>query len=61
VFVDYNQNARDRTVASAYSVRALPDARFRVPSLGKNSKRWSPLPYASTPCRSDCAVWRSLR
>src|SRR5689334_17717156 len=27
VFLDYNQNAKDRTVASAYSVRPLPDAR----------------------------------
>jgi hypothetical protein len=27
VFVDYNQNARDRTVASCYSVRPTPDAR----------------------------------
>src|SRR5204862_505781 len=27
VFIDYNQSARDRTVASAYSVRAVPDAR----------------------------------
>src|SRR5947209_17511729 len=27
VFVDYNQNAKDRTVASAYSVRPVPDAR----------------------------------
>ncbi|HVT66514.1 MAG TPA: DNA polymerase domain-containing protein [Trebonia sp.] len=31
VFVDYNQNAKDRTVASAYSVRPLPDARVSTP------------------------------
>src|SRR6478609_4670122 len=31
VFVDFNQNAKDRTVASAYSVRALPDARVSMP------------------------------
>src|SRR6202007_1631317 len=31
VFIDYNQNARDRTVASAYSVRAVADARVSCP------------------------------
>jgi hypothetical protein len=31
VFLDYNQNARDRTVASAYSVRPVPDARVSTP------------------------------
>jgi DNA ligase D-like protein (predicted polymerase) len=31
VFVDYNQNMRDRTVASAYSVRPTPDARVSTP------------------------------
>ncbi len=31
VFVDYNQNAKDRTVASAYSVRPMPDARVSAP------------------------------
>ena len=31
VFVDFNQNAFDRTVASAYSVRATPDARVSTP------------------------------
>jgi DNA ligase D-like protein (predicted polymerase) len=33
VFVDFNQNAFDRTVASAYSVRATPDARVSTPLL----------------------------
>jgi DNA ligase D-like protein (predicted polymerase) len=37
VFLDYNQNAKDRTVASAYSVRPLPDARVSMPL------RWSEL------------------
>jgi DNA ligase D-like protein (predicted polymerase) len=31
VFVDYNQNAKDRTIASAYSIRPLPDARVSTP------------------------------
>ena len=31
VFVDYNQNAKDRTIASAYSVRPTPDARVSAP------------------------------
>ena len=38
VFVDYNQNARDRTVASAYSVRPTPDARVSTPLM------WSEVP-----------------
>jgi len=38
VFVDYNQNAKDRTVASAYSVRPLPDARVSAPL------RWEEVP-----------------
>ncbi len=38
VFLDYNQNAKDRTVASAYSVRPLPDARVSMPI------RWEDLP-----------------
>jgi len=40
VFIDYNQNARDRTVASAYSVRPTPDARVSCP-LG-----WDEVPDA---------------
>ena len=31
VFIDYNQNAKDRTVAGAYSVRPTPDARVSAP------------------------------
>ena len=35
VFLDYNQNAKDRTVASAYSIRPLPDARVSMPLTWK--------------------------
>jgi DNA ligase D len=38
VFVDFNQNAKDRTVASAYSVRPRPDARVSTPL------RWDEVP-----------------
>jgi DNA ligase D-like protein (predicted polymerase) len=31
LFVDYNQNARDHTIAAAYSVRGLPDGRVSTP------------------------------
>ena len=40
VFLDYNQNAKDRTVASAYSVRPTPDARVSMPL------RWEEVPDA---------------
>ena len=40
VFLDYNQNARDRTVAGAYSVRPTPDARVSAPLA------WSEVPDA---------------
>lgn len=35
VFLDYNQNSKDRTVAGAYSVRPTPDARVSAPLLWK--------------------------
>jgi DNA ligase D-like protein (predicted polymerase) len=35
VFLDYNQNAKDRTTASAYSVRPVPDARVSTPLFWK--------------------------
>jgi hypothetical protein len=38
VFLDYNQNAKDRTTASAFSVRPLPDARVSAPL------QWDELP-----------------
>jgi DNA ligase D-like protein (predicted polymerase) len=38
VFIDYNQNAKDRTTASAYSVRPTPDARVSAPIT------WAELP-----------------
>jgi bifunctional non-homologous end joining protein LigD len=43
VFVDFNQNAKDRTVASAYSVRPTPDARVSTPLT------WAEVPT----CRPD--------
>jgi bifunctional non-homologous end joining protein LigD len=36
VFLDYNQNAKDRTVASAWSVRPTPDARVSMPLAWKD-------------------------
>jgi bifunctional non-homologous end joining protein LigD len=40
VFIDYNQNAKDRTVASAYSIRPVPNAQVSAPLL------WSEVPDA---------------
>jgi DNA ligase D-like protein (predicted polymerase) len=42
VFVDFNQNAFDRTVASAYSVRATPDARVSTPLLWDETRECRP-------------------
>jgi len=45
VFVDYNQNARDRTTASAYSVRPTPDARVSMPLSWDEFFAASPLDF----------------
>jgi DNA ligase D len=42
IFIDYNQNARDRTIASAYSVRARRDATISAPVT------WDELPEVAT-------------
>src|ERR671936_192218 len=42
VFIDYNQNARDRTIASAYSVRERPDETVSAPVT------WNKLPDVET-------------
>jgi len=45
VFVDYNQNAKDRTVASAYSVRPKPDARVSAPVSWKELDACDPADF----------------
>jgi DNA ligase D-like protein (predicted polymerase) len=51
VFVDYGQNARDRTIASAYSIRPTPDARASAPL------RWEEVPR-SDPARFTLKTMR---
>jgi bifunctional non-homologous end joining protein LigD len=53
VFVDYNQNAKDRTVASAYSVRPTPDARVSAPLDWKEVASCEPADFtlATMPAR----------
>jgi bifunctional non-homologous end joining protein LigD len=51
VFVDYNQNAKDRTVASAYSVRPTPDARVSTPLT------WDEVPGSDPADYTAATVW----
>jgi bifunctional non-homologous end joining protein LigD len=53
VFVDYNQNAKDRTVASAYSVRPKPDARVSAPVTWQELRSCDPADFTlrSMPAR----------
>jgi bifunctional non-homologous end joining protein LigD len=55
VFVDYNQNAKDRTVASAYSVRPRPDARVSAPLSWDELDQCDPADFtlASMPARFE--------
>jgi len=45
VFVDYNQNAKDRTIAAAYSVRPVPDARVSAPISWKELDTCEPADF----------------
>jgi len=45
VFVDYNQNAKDRTIAAAYSVRPVPDARVSAPISWKELESCEPADF----------------
>ena len=55
VFVDYNQNAKDRTVASAYSVRPKSDARVSAPVTWQELQRCDPAAFTlkSMPARFE--------
>jgi DNA ligase D-like protein (predicted polymerase) len=48
VFVDFGQNARDRTIASAYSVRPTPDARVSAPLRWAEVARCDPSRFTLT-------------
>lgn len=48
VFLDYNQNAKDRTTCSAYSVRPLPDARVSTPLLWEEVADSDPADFTVT-------------
>ena len=53
VFIDYNQNAKDRTVAAAYSVRPKPDARVSAPLAWEEIEACDPADFtlATMPAR----------
>src|SRR5262249_42208397 len=55
VFVDYGQNARDRTIACAYSVRPTPDARVSAPLLWKEVARSDPARFTLQTMRKRIA------
>src|SRR5215210_492563 len=56
VFVDYGQNARDRTIASAYSVRPVPDARVSAPFLWNEVPEVEPAAFTIQTMRERIAA-----
>jgi bifunctional non-homologous end joining protein LigD len=55
VFVDFGQNARDRTIASAYSIRPTPDARASVPLRWNEVSGVDPAAFTLTTMRQRVA------
>jgi bifunctional non-homologous end joining protein LigD len=64
VFVDFNQNAKDRTVASAYSVRPTPDSRVSTPLTWEEVPLCRPEEHTLTSVRERYAElgdpWRGI-
>jgi DNA ligase D-like protein (predicted polymerase) len=56
VFVDYGQNARDRTIACAYSVRPVPDARVSAPLSWEEVPDVDPAAFTLDTMRARIAV-----
>src|ERR671910_2676345 len=58
VFLDYNQNAKDRTVASAWSVRPVPDARVSMPLEWDEVAHVDPAAFTilTAPSRGDASA-----
>jgi DNA ligase D-like protein (predicted polymerase) len=58
VFLDYNQNAKDRTVASAWSVRPLPEARVSMPLTWDEVPSCDPAAFTivTAPSRDDASI-----
>jgi len=56
VFIDYNQNAKDRTTASAYSVRPTPDARVSTPLAWDEVPACDPAAFTLTTVPARCAA-----
>src|SRR5881394_2950002 len=56
VFVDFGQNARDRTIAAAYSIRPTPDARASAPLRWDEVTKADPAPFTLETMRDRVAA-----